>query len=74
MNYNMKKKQYLHTNFIKFLVEKYNKEIQDEETDLPEDEIIDENEGSEKDENEEYFNRWVEQEASLISSINKWFK
>lgn len=53
MNYNMKKKQYLHTNFIKFLVEKYNKEIQDEETDLPEDEIIDENEGSEKDENEE---------------------
>ena len=43
----MKKKKYLHTNFIKFLVEKYNKEIQDEETDLPEDEITGENEEDE---------------------------
>lgn len=49
----MKKKKYLHTNFIKFLVEKYNKEIQDEEIDLPEDEIIDQNEESENDENGE---------------------
>lgn len=49
----MKKKKYLHTNFIKFLVEKYNKEIQDEETDLPEDEITGENEEAENDENEE---------------------
>ncbi len=48
----MKKKKYLHTNFIKFLVEKYNKEMQDEETDLPE-EITDENEEAENDENEE---------------------
>ena len=31
----MKKKQYLHTNFIKFLVEKYNKKVKDEEADLP---------------------------------------
>lgn len=49
----MKKKKYLHTNFIKFLVEKYNKEIQDEEIDLPEDEIIDQNEESENEENGE---------------------
>ena len=48
----MKKKKYLHTNFIKFLVEKYNKKIQDEETDLPEEEIIDENEELKNDENE----------------------
>ena len=52
MNYDMKKKKYLHTNFIKFLVEKYNKKIQDEETDLPEEEIIDENEELKNDENE----------------------
>lgn len=49
----MKKKKYLHTNFIKFLVEKYNKEVQDEVTDLPEDEIVDEKEESENDEDDE---------------------
>lgn len=49
----MKKKKYLHTNFIKFLVEKYNKEIQDEETELPEDKIVDENDEVENDENKE---------------------
>lgn len=49
----MKKKKYLHTNFIKFLVEKYNKEIQDEEMDLPEEELTSEDEETENDENQE---------------------
>jgi hypothetical protein len=53
MNYDMKKKKYLHTNFIKFLVEKYNKEIQNEEKDLPEDKTIGESEELENDESEE---------------------
>lgn len=39
----MKKKTHLHTNFIKFIIEKYNKdeEIPDEETNVSDDEIID---------------------------------
>lgn len=49
----MKKKKYLHTNFIKFLVEKYNKKNQDEETESMQDETTDENEESENDENEQ---------------------
>lgn len=46
----MKKKQYLHTNFVKFLVEKYNKKVQDEETDLPQEELTSEEEETEDDE------------------------
>ena len=41
----MKKRSHLHTNFIKFIVEKYNKEIQglpDEETNVSNNEIVDE--------------------------------
>lgn len=41
----MKKRSHLHTNFIKFIIEKYNKEIQglpDEETNVSNNEIIDE--------------------------------
>ena len=42
----MKKRKHLQTNFFKFIVEKYNKEIQDElndeETNLPDEELIDE--------------------------------
>lgn len=40
----MKKKTHLHTNFIKFIIEKYNKdeEIPDEDTNVSDDEIIDE--------------------------------
>ena len=49
----MKKKQYLHTNFIKFLVEKYNKEVKDEETDLPEDKITNKDEETDNDENDD---------------------
>ena len=41
----MKKRKHLQTNFFKFIVEKYNKEIQDElndeETNLSDDELID---------------------------------
>ena len=41
----MKKRKHLQTNFFKFIVEKYNKEIQDElndeETNLPDEELID---------------------------------
>ncbi len=41
----MKKRKHLQTNFFKFIVEKYNKEIQDElndeETNLKDDELID---------------------------------
>jgi hypothetical protein len=41
----MKKRKHLQTNFFKFIVEKYNKEIQDElndeETNLTDDELID---------------------------------
>jgi hypothetical protein len=41
----MKNRKHLQTNFLKFIVEKYNKEIQDElndeETNLPDDELID---------------------------------
>ena len=41
----MKKRKLLQTNFFKFIVEKYNKEIQDElndeETNLPDEELID---------------------------------
>lgn len=48
----MKKKKYLHTNFINFLVEKYNKKIQDEEIDLPEDEV-NKDEETNNDENED---------------------
>ena len=41
----MKNTNHLHTNFIKFIVEKYNKEIQglpDEETNVSNNEIVDE--------------------------------
>lgn len=41
----MKKRSHLHTNFIKFIIEKYNKEIQglpDEETNVSNKEIVDE--------------------------------
>lgn len=42
----MKNRKHLQTNFFKFIVEKYNKEIQDElndeETNLPDEELIDE--------------------------------
>ncbi len=41
----MKKRSHLHTNFIHFIVEKYNKEIQglpDEETNVSNNEIVDE--------------------------------
>ena len=41
----MKKRSHLHTNFIKFIVEKYNKEVQelpDEETNVSNNEIVDE--------------------------------
>lgn len=41
----MKKRSHLHTNFIKFIIEKYNKEIQglpDEETNVSNNEIVDE--------------------------------
>jgi hypothetical protein len=41
----MKKKKHLHTNFIKFIVEKYNREIQElpeEETNLPDNKLSDE--------------------------------
>lgn len=41
----MKKRKHLQTNFFKFIVEKFNKEIQDElndeETNLPDEELID---------------------------------
>jgi hypothetical protein len=41
----MKNRKHLQTNFFKFIVEKYNKEIQDElndeETNLPDEELID---------------------------------
>jgi hypothetical protein len=41
----MKKRKHLQTNFFKFIVEKYNKDIQDEfnveETNLPDEELID---------------------------------
>ena len=41
----MKKRKHLQTNFFKFIVEKYNKEIQDElndeETNPPDEELID---------------------------------
>ena len=41
----MKKRKHLQTNFFKFIVEKYNKEIQDElndeETNVSDDELID---------------------------------
>jgi hypothetical protein len=39
----MKKKKYLHTSFIKFINEKYNKEekITDEETNVSDEDIID---------------------------------
>lgn len=39
----MKKKTHLHTNFIKYILEKYNKEegFPDEETNVSDDEIID---------------------------------
>lgn len=49
----MKKKQYLHTNFIKFLIEKYNKKVQDEETDLQVDELTKEDEETDDDEKED---------------------
>lgn len=41
----MKKRSHLHTNFINFIVEKYNKEIQglpDEETNVSNNDIVDE--------------------------------
>lgn len=41
----MKKKKHLHTNFIKFIVEKYNTEIQElpeEETNYPDEKLVDE--------------------------------
>ena len=41
----MKKRSHLHTNFMKFIIEKYNKEIQglpDEETNVSNKEIVDE--------------------------------
>ena len=41
----MKKKKHLHTNFIKFIVEKYNSEIQElpeEETNIPDNKLSDE--------------------------------
>ena len=40
----MKKKKHLHTSFVKFIIEKYNKEekITDEETNVSDEEIIDE--------------------------------
>ena len=41
----MKKRKHLQTNFFKFIIEKYNKEIQDElndeETNVSDDELID---------------------------------
>ncbi len=41
----MKKRKHLQTNFFKFIIEKYNKEIQDElndeETNISDDELID---------------------------------
>lgn len=49
----MKKKQYLHTNFVKFLVEKYNKKVQDEETVLPADKVISDDEETDNDENDD---------------------
>lgn len=40
----MKKKKHLHTGFVKFIIEKYNKDekITDEETNVSDEEIIDE--------------------------------
>lgn len=41
----MRNKKYLHTNFIKFLIEKYDREIQElpeEETNLPDNKLSDE--------------------------------
>lgn len=41
----MKKKKYLHTNFIKFIVEKYDRDIQElpeEETNIPNQKLSDE--------------------------------
>lgn len=42
----MKKRKHLQTNFFKFIIEKYNKELQDElndeETNVSDDELIDE--------------------------------
>lgn len=50
----MKTKQYLHTNFVKFLVEKYGKKVQDKETDLPQDESeIDDKETNDDDQEDE---------------------
>lgn len=49
----MKTKQYLHTNFVKFLVEKYGKKVQDEKTDLPLDVVVTDDEKMEDDETED---------------------
>lgn len=41
----MKQKKHLHTNFLKFIVEKYNEEIQElpeEETNCPDEKLVDE--------------------------------
>lgn len=40
----MKKKKHLHTSFVKFIIEKYNKDdkLTDEETNVSDEEIIDE--------------------------------
>ena len=68
----MKKKQYLHTNFIKFLVEKYNKKVQDEETDLPEDELTDEEE--ENNDNEKEDDEPIEDLISEYKDLYKKFE
>lgn len=52
----MKNRKYIHTQFIKFIVEKYNREKDkptDKETNVPDEELIDDIEDLEKDEDNE---------------------
>jgi hypothetical protein len=76
----MKKRKHLQTNFFKFIVEKYNKEIQDElndeETNIPDEEMIDEIENDEvlKDKNDEVKTKDKEDELNLEELIEEYNK
>jgi hypothetical protein len=62
------KKKNLHTSFVKFIIEKYNKneEIPDEETNMPDEKLIDEIDINDEDE--------VQYDENIINNLIKEYE